>query len=130
MISRKFPYGLLIACCLVFVAYCTGGCDDPNSGNSIFVPKPPKFVFVELNSSHGFFQANWYVTIHNQGGSGAQTVQWWIGSETSRKVIYSERHTLSSGEKKTIHISDTHFLIGSLLDAAVYGLDQGATFLP
>ena len=107
-------------------------------GCSASKPKPPKFVLAAKRNSHGFVQANWYVTIKNEGGRGTQTVQLWTGSKTSyaggmlgqMKVVYSERHTLNSGEMKTIHIQQTHMGIGAIFDAAIFGPNEGVRFLP
>ena len=95
------------------------GCGDGSASSSIF---PPKFVVSKVQTDHGIFSAQWYITIANEGGPGSQLVQYWAGSaedKSSRTIIYSERLYLGLGEQKTISDKWDHAAIGTIGTAIV-----------
>ena len=124
IIRASKPFVLLLLMIFGFV-----GCGDSSSSAIL----PPKFVVTNTKHDHGVLTAQWYITISNQGGSGSQLVQYWVGDakdENSRTVIYSERHTLGFGQQKTISIRWTHAGVGVIGYLLYYGSDGGTEFLP
>lgn len=93
----------------------------------------PKFEVTEVRTSHGVLVARWFITIRNNGAAGSQLVQLWAGDsdiQSSRNVIYSERHHLAFGEQKTIEVSWNHGAVGVFASGFLYGFDDGVTILP
>lgn len=112
----------------LIIVVTTVGC-----GSGVPVIVQPNYIVTNVKTNHGIFKAQWYITIKNTGGSGSMLVQYWVGSndsQKSRKIIYSDRHTLSSWEEKTITVTWGHGGLGAITSAVIFGGSDGVEFLP
>jgi len=108
-----------------------GGCGKASAPAK--PPLSPKFVKTFERTSHEIQVARWFVTIRNDGGDGSRLVNFWYGSKktaSSRKTLYTQRHTLKAGEETTFEVRWEHGGLGAIVDSLVYGDDWGLEFLP